>query len=251
MKEIKPIFEEHFEVPAYFVGENLQMTVSALFSLLTEISNRHAATMNAGWHQLRERGYFWVITRMHMEINRLPKWTEQVALHTWIRTSQAASSPREYELIDAKGNILVAASSIWAILDLEANRPQRMSLFDSDFNMQDRCASKQKAQKISAISIPERIPEPKNVYPSDIDMNHHVNNARYIQWAFDSVKMGFEETHRLSGLSVNFLSQAKLGDQYAVYTEQISDNSYQTTLFSARDRQEYCRIVSEWQPLQS
>ena len=66
MTDIPPIFEETMRVPSYFVDEDARMTVSSLFGLLNEISNRHASCLNAGWHQLRERGYFWVITRMRM-----------------------------------------------------------------------------------------------------------------------------------------------------------------------------------------
>ncbi len=148
------IFEEHITVPSYFVGEDSLMTVSSLFSLLTEVSNRHASLLNAGWHQLRERGYFWVITRMRMEINRMPEWTEPVLLRSWVRKSDAATSPRDYELIDANGNVIVAASSVWAILDIEHGRPQRMSAFDADFPVQERSAMEHKPQKVKALTIP-------------------------------------------------------------------------------------------------
>ena len=210
------IFEEHITVPSYFVGEDSRMTVSSLFSLLTEVSNRHASLLNAGWHQLRERGYFWVITRMRMEINRMPEWTEPVLLRSWVRKSDAATSPRDYELIDANGNVIVAASSVWAILDIEHGRPQRMSAFDADFPVQERSAMEHKPQKVKALTIPEAHPEPKRVCPSDIDMNHHVNNARYIQWAFDTIDNDFRQTHKLTAMTVNFLGQAKLGDTYAI-----------------------------------
>lgn len=249
MTDTPAIFEELIEIPAYFVDEDMQMTASALFGLLTEVSNRHASRLNAGWHQLRDRGYFWVITRMRMEINRLPRWTETVKLRTWVRKSAAATSPRDYELLDADGNRLVGASSVWAILDIENSRPQRMSMFDRDFPIQEHSAINDKPQKINAIDIPDSLPEPKSVYASDIDMNHHVNNAHYIQWAFDTVDRSFQLTHRISSITVNFLSQAKLGDQYAIYSTSDGDGKFRTAIISANEPLEYCRLQTEWQPL--
>lgn len=249
MTKTPAIFEELIEIPAYFVDEDMQMTASALFGLLTEVSNRHASRLNAGWHQLRDCGYFWVITRMRMEINRLPRWTETVKLRTWVRKSAAATSPRDYELLDTDGNQLVGASSVWAILDIENSRPQRMSMFDSDFPIQEHSAIDGKPQKINAIDIPDSLPEPKSVYASDIDMNHHVNNARYIQWAFDAVDHNFRLTHRITGMTVNFLSQAKLGDQYAICSVNDDDCTSRTTIFSTNESKEYCRLQTEWQPL--
>ena len=249
MTDIPPIFEETMRVPSYFVDEDARMTVSSLFGLLTEISNRHASCLNAGWHQLRERGYFWVITRMRMEICRLPEWTEMVRLRTWVRESQAATSPRDYELLDTDGNILVAASSIWAILDITTGRPQRMNAFDADFPMQKRCAIERTPQKISAINMQETNPVPLWVQTSDIDMNHHVNNAHYIQWAFDSLDRDFRMTHRITNVTVNFMSQAKLGEQYTIRSEADSDNTFRTAIVSANEPKEFCRLQTEWQTI--
>ena len=249
MTNIPSIYEETMKVPSYFVDEDARMTVSALFGLLTEISNRHASFLNAGWHQLRKRGYFWVITRMRMEINRLPEWTETVTLRTWVRKSQAATSPRDYEMLDADGNILVAASSVWAILDIATGRPQRMSAFDADFPMQERCAIERNPQKINAIIAHEADPTPLGVQASDLDMNHHVNNAHYIQWAFDALSQEFRKSHRIATVTVHFISQAKLGDIYMIKSEADDDNSFRISIVSANEPNEYCRLQTEWRTI--
>lgn len=249
MTDIIPILEKSFQIPSYFVDENAELTVSALFSLLQEMSDNHASLLGAGWHELRVRGYFWVITKIQLKINRLPKWTEPVRLRTWVKNSNAATSPRDYEMLDADGNLLVAGNSVWAILDIANGRPQRMSMFDGCFLPQERNAIDRIPPKISALDIPKEPRYSKEVVASDIDINRHVNNARYIQWAFDAVKEEFRHTHRVSGMTVNFLSQAKLGDHYAVHTETVSEYEYKTTLYSSDDRQEYCRIQSEWKSI--
>lgn len=249
MTDTPSIYEETLKVPSYFVDEDARMTVSSLFGLLTEISNRHASCLNAGWHQLRKRGFFWVITRMRMEINRLPEWTETVTLRTWVRESQAATSPRDYEMLDADGNVLIAASSVWAILDIATGHPQRMSAFDADFPMQERCAIERKPQKINAVTTQGTDSTPLWVHASDIDMNRHVNNAHYIQWAFDSLTEEFRMKHRIATVTVNFISQAKLGDQYRIRSEADGDNSFRTSIISANEPKEYCRLQTEWRTI--
>ncbi len=247
MSEKIPILEEKWTIPSYFVDENAQLTVSCLFRMLQEMSNKHASLLGAGWYQLREKGFFWVITKIQLKINRLPKWEEQVILRSWVKKSNAATSPRDYEMVDADGNVLVAGSSIWAILDIENSRPQLMQMFDGYFLPQDRNAIERRPQKISALELPENTSRRKEVMPSDIDMNRHVNNAHYIQWAFDSVGQEFRNTHRITDVTVNFISQAKLGDHYAVHSKQISETGYQTVLYSPDDNQEFCRILTDWE----
>lgn len=249
MSEIIPILEEKFVIPSYFVDENAQMTVSCLFRILQEMSNKHASLLGAGWYQLRERGYFWVITKIQLKINRLPKWEEEVTLRSWVKKSNAATSPRDYEMVDADGNVLVAGSSIWAILDIANSHPQHMQMFDGCFLPQERNAIDQKPKKIGPLTLPEVPVICKEVVPSDIDMNRHVNNAHYIQWAFDAVSHEFRKTHRITDVTVNFISQAKLGDHYAVFSQPISETGYQTVLYSPDNNQEYCRILTDWESI--
>ncbi len=247
MPEIIPIFEKKFQIPSYFVDDRSQLTVSSLFSLLQEVSDSHATLLGAGWHALRDRGFFWVLTRMRLKINRLPEWTEPVLMRSWVRKSEAATSPRDYELLDAEGNLLVAGSSIWAILDTAEARPQRMSIFDGMFLPQERSAIDGKPPKIGPVSLPDMLPGAKEAVHSDIDMNHHVNNARYIQWAFDAVNEEFRQTHRLKDVSVNFISQAKLGDRYVVCSEPVAENTFKTAILSADGLTTYCRLQTEWE----
>ena len=242
-----PILEETFVIPSYFVDDTAQMTVCSLFQLMREISDRHAAILGAGWFSLCERGYFWVITKIQLEIHRLPKWTEQVTLRTWVRKSNAATSPRDFEIMDSVGHLLVAANAVWAILDKEHGYPQRISLFDNGFMPQERCALESKPMTIKPITLPDTLPEPKDVRYSDLDINRHVNNARYIQWAFDAVSEAFRQTHRIKGVAVKFIAQAKLGDRYMVCSEPVSDNCIYTAIFSSDGKTEYCRLQTEWE----
>lgn len=248
MQEPLPFYEETFAIPSYFVDEQTQLTVISLFMLIQEMSDRHATILGAGWHDLRNTGYFWVITRILLKINRMPKWTERVRFRTWVKKSEAATSPRDFEMTDMEGNLLVAASTIWAILDTES-RPQRMAMFDGQFLPQEHFALDRKPPKIGPMTLPDTLPASKAVLPSDIDINRHVNNAHYIQWAFDSVDEEFRHSHRLASVAVNFIAQAKMGDRYCVCSSPLNDNTYKTVILSADKQSEYCRLQTEWIPL--
>ena len=246
-QEILPILEEKFIIPSYFVDDTTQMTVCSLFQVMQELSDRHATILGAGWYSLCERGFFWVISKIQMSIHRLPRWTEEVTMRTWVRSSNAASSPREFEIVDTNGRVLVAASTIWAILDKEHGHPQRLSMFDGCFMPQERSALEYKPMKIGPVALPETLPEPMDVRHSDIDINRHVNNAHYIQWAFDAVSESFRLTHKISSVAVKFIAQAKFGDQYVVCSEPDSDNIFKISILSADGKTEYCRLQTEWE----
>ena len=52
---------------------------------------------------------------------------------------------------------------------------------------------------------------------SDIDLNHHVNNVKYAQWILDALPIEILRTGaNLVGYEVNFLAEAKIGDQIKI-----------------------------------
>jgi acyl-ACP thioesterase len=244
-----PFLEETIEIPSYLTDDSAHLGISALFKLLQEASERHASLLGAGWYELQERGYFWVVSRIQLKIHQLPKWRDKILLRTWVKPSEAATSPRDFEIEDMEGRPLASARALWAIIDTEHNRPQRMNMFDGLFAPQDRSAIGQKPIKIPPVLHPDILYGPKDVVFSDIDMNHHVNNAHYIQWTFDAMNEEFRKTHRLSDMTVNFIAQAKLGEQYKVLTEQISATEFRTSIVSGDNLSEYCRIQSRWEPV--
>lgn len=241
-----PFLKDNLIIPSYLADEQAQLSVTSLFKLLQEASDRHAALLGAGWFDLQDRGYFWVLTKMLVHINRLPKWQEKVLLRTWVRASEAATSPRDFEIEDTDGNLLVSARAIWAILDTKQGHPQRMDMFDGNFLPQERSAIDRRPPKIGPLTLPETLPEAKTALYSDLDMNHHVNNAHYIQWAFDSFDEDFRRSHRLTEIAVNFIAQAKLDDQYVVFSQPVADNSFKTVILSADRTTEFCRILTTW-----
>jgi hypothetical protein len=121
-----------------------------------------------------------------------------------------------------------------------------MDMFDGHFLPQERCALDRRPPKIGPLTLPDTLPEAKTALYSDLDMNHHVNNAHYIQWAFDSFDKDFLRSHRLTDIAVNFIAQAKLADPYVVISQPVADNSFKTAILSANDRTEFCRLQTDW-----
>ena len=58
---------------------------------------------------------------------------------------------------------------------------------------------------------------------SDLDINMHVNNARYLNWITDSYPMEFLRRNYPVEIEVNYLSETTPGDEYYVSTERKSN----------------------------
>lgn len=248
MEKTIPILEEKITIPSYLVDNNSNLRLDALFMLFQEMANNHASMLGAGWNELREKGFFWVITKILIKVERMPKWAENIVFRTWVKPSDTATSPRDFRIIDTSGNTLISGCSLWTILDIENNRPQRMCDFDATFSPQNDDAAP-RPKKIPPLKNTDKVSQTKNVNLSDIDMNKHVNNAHYIQWAVDALDENFYNSHSIDELTVNFISQAKMGGLYRIAIEQISEDEHFTSISSENGDVVFCRLHTRWKSL--
>jgi hypothetical protein len=61
-----------------------------------------------------------------------------------------------------------------------------------------------------------RVCETRSVKYADLDVVGHVNNVKYIEWCTDAVDPDLVMEEGISGFSINFISEARLGEQVEI-----------------------------------
>ncbi len=241
------IFESKIKVQSYLIDDEMQLSMPGLFGLIQEISSEHVSLCNIGWQHLKSKNLFWVLSKIQLQIQRLPQWSENIILRTWGKKPDLLVNPRDYEIVTENNELLLKGTSTWLILDGITGKIQKLDQFDENLVYpKDLSAIDERPGKVQKIDISGKC-KYSHVLNSDIDMNKHVNNSHYIQWAVDSVSLFFKKSYRLKNAIVNYISQAKLGDMYGVISKRISKNLFITSIFSQEDNKEFCRIQSEWE----
>jgi acyl-ACP thioesterase len=64
----------------------------------------------------------------------------------------------------------------------------------------------------------------KEIKYSDIDLNKHVNNAKYLELLSDCYDESFHRENKIKTLIVSFISESKYGDLLEVYKNSNSKN---------------------------
>jgi acyl-ACP thioesterase len=236
---------DYYDIASYHADFTHQLTPASLFCFLQESAWRHADSKGFGFSHLAVRNEFWVLAKMHVLINRMPNWTEKIRSETWGKQPELLTAFRDFEFFDKDNQSIIRATSSWHILDMQTHRPTTLSYFADDFPIVDRYAIAEKPQKIQ--------PPPSNsvrsaiypVLPSDIDMNQHVNNTRYVQWAMDCIPFEFQKQHFLNEISVNFLSEARIGENYYVEIYQNEQNLTHIIL-SEKENRKLAAVQSVW-----
>ena len=238
---------QKFTIPSYQVDMNKRLTVSYLLNLMQEVAWQHTTVCRAGWLDLAKENCFWALTKMRVRIYRMPNWLEEVELHTWGKPGPFVVQPRDFEMYDVDGKLLMQATSDWVILDCDTFKPQKLEHFNDRIACVDgKHAIETPAPKILPLKKQDG-GEVHQVLFSDIDVNQHVNNVKYVQWALDNLPDGFQVKQSLKELSINFVTQAVLGDAYTVCHDFVAPDRVETAIRSAADGHDFCRLRTEWE----
>lgn len=220
----KSVFK--FTVEPESVDFTSRATVAAMFNMILHAAGRDAHRRGFGVDVLAEKNYGWVLSRICLELDRLPSEYEEFTLHTWIGGYNRLASTRNFTLSNSEGHEFGRAVSQWCMLDFDTRMPVDMNTLAKvhEGTIVDVPSPCDAPKRIAAIGS-ESIAEHRVAY-SDIDFNRHMNTMRYIEFAFDTLPI--EELEKLSALrmDINFIKEARYGDMLSLAREQ-SDAQYQ------------------------
>jgi medium-chain acyl-[acyl-carrier-protein] hydrolase len=243
-----PAWEGCFSVQSFDADFHGLGTLEALCRYFQEAAWNHAEALGLGFHALQSQNCLWVLSRLLVEISDYPRWGERVTLRTWPRPPGPLLALRDFEILSDKGTRLAAGSSAWLVLRSSNRRPQRLDRLQP--------ALPQTRDERALTRDPEKVAEGQTVgreetFPvrySDLDVNNHVNSARYIGWILDSYPIAFHRGHTPASLEINYVEETSEGDSVTIATQETEPLCYRHTLTKGEGKIPICRAVLAWSP---
>ena len=202
---------------------NRRLRLSRLFTLLQEASIAHTTLLGMGRERTLDRGLLWIVTMQQANVTRLPVYDETIRLISWPGKTMHLLFPRYYRIEDKKGNALVEASALWALMDGKTRRV----VFPEQYGIKIRGVhtGKEIALPAAPIRLPCTDERQFTVSYSNIDLNGHMNNTRYFDLAEDSVPAA-AEGRALRSVCVEYNNEARLGEKLTVRWGQKESDWY-------------------------
>lgn len=228
-----------FPVKSYETDHAGLLKPFAFMNHAQEMAGEHAISLGFGYDDLIRSGNVWVLSRFHVKFLRMPRWREVVEMETWHKGTDRLFGFRDFRVCDASGEEIILATSSWLVINYETRRLQRI---ESIMNVgSGEAGGGEVAPHGEAITAPftDAIKEPacKLVAPegmqkvcsrivalSDIDINKHTNNARYVEWALDAIDPEISLNMTVKEMCINFNNESLPGDIIDIYTARTSDN---------------------------
>jgi acyl-ACP thioesterase len=138
---------------------------------------------------------------------------DEIKIQTWGKKQHKLYSIRDYLMFDSNDEIICRGTSAWLLLDSRSLRPKILPQLFPEIKMNEsKDALANLPQKIIPASQTEIIYTSQVRY-SDVDMNQHANNSKYIELMLDCFDKEFHKEHTIKSLVVSFKAESKFGDE--------------------------------------
>lgn len=190
---------------------------SALLGHLQEAGTQAAEQGGFGRERLLEEcGGFWMLARLWYQLKRPLRWSETLTVHTWHRGGKGAMSYRDFNLYVGEEYVGEAVSA-WVMADLTTHKLIKLS--EVKILQETSGGALCKDKLLSKLRMPQEmaLKEYRKMRYSDTDINGHVNNTRYADFACDALEMDKLPPDRfLSAMQLGYTAECRAGEEIAL-----------------------------------
>lgn len=218
--------DQDYYLRAVDVDINGTWMPSAIFVRMQEIAEDHAASVGLGRVDLVDTmGFGWVLTRMHVQMKQYPRLAETIRVSTWPLKPTRLTFLRHFMFHNDRGEELGRASSQWVLFDIKDRILRRTSVlgdYPHDPNAEGVLPEPGK------IILPKEMDKQctRKVLYSDVDMNGHMNNTKYLNWMCELFSSDYLRRRRMHDIRINYIAEAYIDQEIDLYLQEGDGGHY-------------------------
>jgi acyl-ACP thioesterase len=245
---VNSFYEESKLVNAYDVDLNNKLKLNALFNYLQETASNHADNLNLGFNDLIVKDLGWVLSWAKVEITTFPGFGETIKVKTWPKCRYKLYSMREFLVTDGKDKVFFKVSTAWLMINVKTKRITDIrNIIQQIYYQPDQIALNEFPEKIIS-SVERNILFTKKIRYTDLDINQHVNNTKYIELVLDSFSPEYHKSHNLQSLTISFNSESFYDDELEIRSSSNtpSDNKIFVDGINIKTSKQVFQAVVQW-----
>lgn len=194
--------------------------------------------LNAADFHSNDRGYgmnylnpihkTWVLSRLAIEMNEMPKSYDKFFVETWVESTMKFFTSRNFSVVGEDGHQYGYGKSIWAMIDTDTRQPTDiLAIHDGLILKYVETEKECPIARSSRVKMGEnaKLVRSINTYYNDVDVNGHINSVKYIEHVLDLFSLEWYKQYRLKRLDIAYVAESHQGDVLNFYQEDISSEN--------------------------
>ena len=206
-------YSETFRIASYQTDLTARIRPSAILEIMQEMAGAHAEMLGVGRKLLDPMNLAWVLTRVEVQMERMPLSGETISVETFPMPNRRVFFPRYFVFRDAEGKQIGCAGSMWVVLDVTTRRmasgAEITALMPDNRDLTAPMGIPATVEEVEGEAAEAlRLP----VY-TDLDVNGHVNNTRYLDWCCNALGIETMRGYAMQHFAVNFNQEILPGQE--------------------------------------
>lgn len=267
------VYRQRFVIRSYEIGPDRTATMETLMNLLQETALNHVMSSGlagdgfGATRQMSLRKLIWVVTRINIQVDKYSQWGDVVEIDTWVASSGKNGMRRDWIIRDRRTKKMIArATSNWVMMNRETRKLSKIPeevreevlpfYLDRNIIAGDNPNPNRRIEKLTDATA-ESLRSGLEPRWSDMDVNQHVNNVKYIGWILESVPLNVLVEYHLTSITLDYRRECRQSQLLESLTTMSSTGMSSSSLCSADlqsthlirqqdDKAEIVRARAEW-----
>ncbi len=196
---------------------------------LLNAADFHSNDRGYGMSYLMPRHRTWVLSRLAIEMERMPQSYDKFFVETWVENAMRYFTARDFKIVGQDDTVYGYAKSVWAMIDTDTRQP--VDIFSINDGLIREYIETEKECPIAAssrvkISSAATFVRSIDTYYNDVDVNGHINSVKYIEHILDLFDVDYFKTHSLRRFEIAYVAESHQGDRLNFYQEEVGEGEY-------------------------
>jgi len=212
-----------------------KLKISSVFNYMQDIAAKHADDLGVGYRVLLENQIFWVLSWAKVEVKKLPSYGESVKIKTWAKGKNRLFYMRDFLIYNDRDEEIIKATSAWLLLDAKTKRMTDLTKIGMELpSFPEEHAIDEYPGKFNFLTNEEKLFRRK-VFYSDIDINKHVNNSRYLEFILDCYNQSEHDKKEIKTVTISYKGETHFMDELTISRSSLTEESDSDILKAVRD----------------
>ena len=239
MEKLSKIGRYNFLAEPFHCDLNNNLFIGHLGNHLLNAADFHSSDRGYGMAYLNTIHRTWVLSRLVIELNQIPKAYEKFIVETWIDSAMRYFTSRNFKITNNDGRIFGYGKSIWAMIDTETRQPSDiLSVCEGLINEyvdKDYPCPIVKPSRVKIDDNAELVRTIETHY-NDVDINGHINSIKYIEHVLNLWDLDWYREHQIKRFEIAYTSESHQGDSLSFYRTSSTDEENQYNLKITRSK---------------
>ena len=250
MNNLPKIGKYNFVAEPFHCDFTKHLFIGHLGNNLLNAADFHSNDRGYGVNYLNSVNKTWVLSRLSVELDKIPAIYEDFVVETWIDSVMRYFTNRNFKITNKDGYVYGYGKSIWAMIDTTTRQPVGI-LKTSNETISEYLETDyaNPIKKSSRVKLDDDLKLQQSILTtySDIDINGHVNSIKYIEHILDLFPIEYYKKYRIKKFDIAYIMESHNNDKLNFYTNIDSINecnntvSVRVTKSGFKEEKEVCR----------